>query len=305
MRCPFLREAQVKFCQASPYRKLIVRLPDQTARERCSSPDYVNCPSALQHLEERPSLAHCPFLNESLVQYCAAAPVPKYVPFTESTGSRCTTENHRFCELFLAISAPDQIEDHEEPRFPRDLQFTANHFWIDLAEDRTLHIGCDEFLTSTLGPPDRISYVQESGACRPGIVFTVGEVDLPMVFPHPVHLSGTNAVLRTDPGRVSEDPYGRGWLFEGKLPRSRDGGESRLAESLIPGAEAEKWVRGELRRLAELLQELASARHGAAVPSLAGGGIPQGPFGRALTRVELLRLHAEFFSPFVSKPPSF
>lgn len=304
MRCPFLREAQVKFCQASPYRKFIVRLPEQTARERCSSPDHVDCPAARQHQEERPSLSHCPFLHESLVQYCTAASVAKYVPYTESANTRCGTESHRYCELFLAISGPDPESRESASRFPQELYFSPNHFWLDLGEDGTFHIGCDAFLTSTLGSAERISYLQERGVCQPSVVLSVGGIDLPFVFPHEVTLTGTNTLLRTDPDRLFADPYGRGWLFEGTLPRRRDGnGNSGITDSLIAGAETEEWAEEESKRLSELLQQFASARTRTPMPLLADGGIPEESLGQALSRQELLRLHTAFFSPIATWRP--
>ena len=108
MRCPFLREAQVKFCRASAYRKMIVRLAEQPEHERCSSREYVNCPAAKQHMEDRPSIDHCPFLHESLVQYCTAAAVTKYIPYTESVLSQCGTESHKYCELYLGLAQPQE-----------------------------------------------------------------------------------------------------------------------------------------------------------------------------------------------------
>jgi glycine cleavage system H lipoate-binding protein len=304
MRCPFLREAQVKFCQASPYKKLIVRLPEQTARERCSSPEHVDCPAGRNHLEERPSLSHCPFLQESLVQYCTAASIAKYVPYTESSNSRCGTESHRYCELFLAISGPDTPVREKATRFPRELFFTPSHFWLDIGEDGTLHIGCDAFLTSTLGGADRISFLQERGLCHPGIVLSLGDADLPFVFPHEVTLTGTNTLLRTDPDRLFADPYGRGWLFEGTMPRRRDeNGKGQMTDSMISGADAEHWGAEESKRLVEMLQQFASARSGSATPSLADGGNAEASLRHSLTRQELLRLHTEFFSAIALQRP--
>jgi len=104
MRCPLLREAQVRFCTASPYRKLIVRLPVKPEQERCSSAEYVLCSSARQHFEERPSADHCPFLQESLMQYCGAAAVPKFIPYSEAVASRCTGDGHNTCAAFAALA---------------------------------------------------------------------------------------------------------------------------------------------------------------------------------------------------------
>ena len=52
------------------------------------------------------SAGRCPFLHESLVQYCGAASLTKYIPYSEAVLSHCGTESHRYCELFLAFAHP-------------------------------------------------------------------------------------------------------------------------------------------------------------------------------------------------------
>ncbi|RPJ40234.1 MAG: hypothetical protein EHM19_14010, partial [Candidatus Latescibacterota bacterium] len=66
MRCPFLREAHVQSCQASPIRKQIVR-SGSSAGERCGTAAWRDCPAARELTEEHPSAGSCPFHAESLV----------------------------------------------------------------------------------------------------------------------------------------------------------------------------------------------------------------------------------------------
>jgi hypothetical protein len=107
MRCPFLREAQVKFCQVAPSRKMILRIPVQGVHEKCSSADYVTCSAAKEYHEEIPNQDRCPFLQESLMQYCAAAPVIKLLPYSESILSRCGNHDHLCCEVYLSMADPE------------------------------------------------------------------------------------------------------------------------------------------------------------------------------------------------------
>ena len=44
MTCPFLKEAQVKYCQTSSVRKLIPIAAASRADEKCSSLEHLNCP---------------------------------------------------------------------------------------------------------------------------------------------------------------------------------------------------------------------------------------------------------------------
>ena len=102
MRCPFLREEQVKSCQAAPFRKSLARSAATGEGELCTSADHASCPVAPGSREAHPDAARCPFLRESLVQFCSAAARPTYVPWSESPELRCASDGHRFCELFLA-----------------------------------------------------------------------------------------------------------------------------------------------------------------------------------------------------------
>ena len=105
IRCPFLREAQVKYCQGSAIKKMIVRTENNPDDERCSSGEYVHCPSLKQHHEEYSPGTRCPFLQESLVQYCSASSVVKFIPYSESSIIRCGNDAHRYCDLFLSLAA--------------------------------------------------------------------------------------------------------------------------------------------------------------------------------------------------------
>ena len=108
MRCPFLREAQVKFCQVAPARKMIPRIPVLGVHEKCNSADYMTCPAAKEYHEVVPNQDHCPFLQESLMQYCEAAPVIKFLPYSESILSRCGNDDHLRCEVYLSMADPER-----------------------------------------------------------------------------------------------------------------------------------------------------------------------------------------------------
>lgn len=311
MRCPFLREAQVKFCRASAFRKMIVRLPGQPDNERCSTPAYVNCPAARLHREEHPSIDHCPFLNESLVQYCSAATVTKYIPYSESVLSQCGTESHKFCELFLALAHPphaafpdedNRVHSHtgteaehvaQGIRIPEALWFAPNHMWLDVGADGVLHIGVDAFLASVMGEIDRLTYVTPRGVGRPTAVLTVQGVDLQMTFPNQVNIMRPNTYLRTNPAKILSDPYGSGWLFEA----SEAGKQSPSRAGLIPGKDACAWMEAEVRRMTEYAHDLATrpSAHGAVL--MADGGCFHPGLVHDLTREECLEVANAFFSP--------
>lgn len=316
MRCPFLREAQVKFCRASAYQKMIVRLPGQPENERCTSPAYTDCPFAKQHHEEHPSLDHCPFLHESLVQYCSAASVTRYIPYSESVLAQCGTESHKYCELFMALAHPamkpngllgggagqerGETGTVEGIRIPANLWFSPNHMWLDSGTDGVLHLGIDGFMARALGEIDRLTILTTHGFCRPTVVITVRGVDLHVAFPNELFITKANTYLRTNPSRLISDPYGPGWLFEGTDTQRSSGKRSPLYRGLTTGSEAVSWMRDEVCRMDNRAHVLASRPDINGAVMMADGGGCSGGVMQHLNREDTLHLFNEFFSPFAN-----
>ena len=290
MACPFLKEAQVKYCGTAAPRKLIPIASAGRPDEKCSSAQHAACPVFREQTAEQERCEPCPYLRESLMQYCAAAPVTRFIPYSESLLSRCGNDGFRYCELYLAMAHPKRpAEEVDGIPLPGWLQYSANHMWLDVTDDGTCHAGIDAFLSRALGKIDRLSYVRLSGRHRPTAVFTVNGTDLEVIFPNPFLLTKCNLYLRADPSPLASEPYTGGWLFEG-VPDSDTG------ESLFRGREARDWMEGEQRRMNELLQQQGT-------PGLAAdGGLFAPGAARKLDRDRLLSLFHEFFSPYaVSK----
>ena len=106
MTCPFLKEAQVKYCQTAPFRKLIPLAQASTAQEKCSCGTFASC--AVYRIQPANGEASgvCPYLRESLMQYCAAAPVTRFIPYSESLLSRCGNDTYQDCELYQGMAHP-------------------------------------------------------------------------------------------------------------------------------------------------------------------------------------------------------
>jgi glycine cleavage system H lipoate-binding protein len=293
MTCPFLKEAQVKYCRTSAIRKLIPLAQAGRAEERCSSENYSGCPVFQQQPDanEVAAFGSCPFLHESLMQYCGAASVTKFVPYSESLLSRCGNDSYRYCELYLAMSHPLlPAEEVDGLQMPSRLRYSANHMWLDVTDDGMGHIGIDAFLSRALGQVDRISFVQQKGHLRPTAVVTVAGVDLEITFPFPLQLTNCNLYLRANPGRLSAEPYTGGWLFEG-VP------DAGTLENLPRGDQARDWMDEEVKRMSEFLQHLPSP----VGPTAADGGMFCAGLARYIEREPMLALFHEFFSPYASR----
>jgi glycine cleavage system H lipoate-binding protein len=234
---------------------------------------------------------HCPYLGESLMQYCGAAPVAKMVPYSESQISRCGCDRFRYCELYLSMAHPGvPADDVDGIPLPTWLSYSANHMWLDIGEDGVCHAGIDAFLSRALGQAERINYVWQRGQHCATAVVTVNGVDREITFPNPFLLTCCNLYLRADPARLTAEPYTGGWLFEG-VPTP----ETTL--NLLQGAAARQWMEQEQHRINEFLQQQPGP-HG---PLAADGGQFAPGLSRYLDRDQMLALFHTFFSPYASR----
>ena len=273
MPCPFLREGRARYCHAAPIRKLILDGPGASGEGRCASSEYRRCELVQK---EEPRGERCPHLEEILVQYCGASPVTKLVPFSDSHQSHCAHTGYRYCDTYLALARPDPATA------PADLLFSSNHFWLEPDESNLCHIGIDAFLAEVVGHVDGVTFVKARGTHRPTVTLTVNGVEWPLVFPNPVLIERVNSRLRSDPARLTADPYGVGWLFEGwELP-------GRTRTGLIGGAQAVAWQAEERERLAREIHETQEIG--------ADGGYPRPGVARLLSRPCLVDLFQSFFS---------
>jgi hypothetical protein len=319
MRCPFLKDSEARFCEAAPFRKMIFRTPVPDDREKCSSREYVRCAALAGRAGVAADAERCPFLREAPVQYCDAAPEPRFIPCTESLLSTCQSEGFRYCDLFLSREHPGRAEsegeegaapgcpgDEGDPdssvevdgiEVPRRLAFAPNHLWLDLREDGSFHLGADAFLARVLGRAERVTFVASLGVCRPLAVLRVRGQDLHLAFPNPLQIGGFNVCLRSEPHRLAHDPYGRGWLFGGRIPFD-PAGESRgkALAGLLRGAEAIRWMRDESQRMTRYVQERCVPPGPAGEPLLNDGGAFLGPVPPRLDPSDLLDLFNRFFS---------
>jgi glycine cleavage system H lipoate-binding protein len=307
MRCPFLREAQVKYCQGSAIKKMIARMPNDTVSERCSSNDYVNCPSLKQHHEEHPQQTRCPFLQESLVQYCAASSVTKYVPYSESSIIRCGNDGYRYCDLFHSVAAPNDVNATNEAaqdtmidgiHLPAGLAYSANHMWLDQTDDGMCHIGVDAFITRIFRRIDAINFLPQNSSTLPTIVLTMHGVDLHLVFPIPVNVTRVNSYLRADVQKLVSHPYSSGWLYEGTLLDANSSQSPAPASTMVRGDKAVQWMKREVCHLSEFIHDQIIPDQLISQPVMMDGGVVHPDFLNYLKRQELLHLFNEFFSPY-------
>ena len=273
MSCPFLKEGRARYCHAAPVQKLILDGPGVADGGRCASPQYVECTLVAKNgtTQDR-----CPHLEEIRVQYCGVSPVTKLVPFSDSQLSSCTSNSYRYCDSYLPLARPHSITPLPQ------LQYSANHFWLDAEESGLCHIGLDGFLADVAGHVDRITIVTPNGTHCPALALTINGVEWPMSFPNPLMIQKVNSRVRSDPTRLTADPFGAGWLFQGwELP-------GRTRAGLVSGQQAIAWQTEERNRLTHEIHEVHAPG--------ADGGTPVRGVAQLLSRQHLVCLFQHFFS---------
>ena len=296
MRCPYLKEARVKYCDKAALRKMI-RMPGDVAQETCSSPRYKDC-FVYQRYAGGSQEGQCPYLRESLTQYCSGTSVTRFIPFSESLMSRCGNDGFRYCDTYLGAAHPEaQPADRGRRessvagmRTPGWLYYSANHLWLDLARDGACHLGIDAFLARVLGTVERITFLTEPGVHQACAVVTAHGMDLQLVFPNAMLLTASNLYLRANPAKLTVSPYDAGWLFEGvQLP-----GQTPVTSGLIRGDFIVPWIESEIAHMSDYLAECRNSRRGQATWN--DGGVFSAGVLACLGRDQALRLFHEFFS---------
>lgn len=240
------------------------------------------------------------------MQYCSAVPASKFVPYSETLTSRCEGNGHSYCEIFLSKASPGAEQTDEWQFLPPMLKsenmfHSRNHMWITHHEDSTCHVGVDGFLAKVLRNVEKLSFVTSKGVNYPTAVLTVRGVDLQLVFPRVIHLTGINSYLRARPAAVTSQPYTLGWLFEGIVSKRKSAKKSTERNGdLIDREHTQEWLQGESKRLTRYVRNtIVPAKSGEFV-TLTDGGVFSEDLIAHLTRDEILGLYNEFFSPTVT-----
>lgn len=290
MQCPFLKETRVRWCRAAGIRKPIPETQSDDAACRCLDERFRTCRWVSP--ESRQSEPPCPHLEHALVQYCEAAPLTRFVPFSEPLLTRCGSSAHRYCDFYLDIlrAARPPLRDHEFSA-PADLLYTRNHWWVDLQDEGMCHIGVDAFLARLLDGAERAGVLTPRGTAHPAAVFTCRGTDFTLVFPAELCIEAANPHLRIEPRRMLREPYSAGWLFRARTAEDQ---LAALKEVLIGPEEARRTMEEDARRVNEMLQWL----HAAGAVAMADGGLFEpGVLGRIEPEEAHRLLHAVLSAP--------
>ncbi|MBK7931289.1 MAG: hypothetical protein IPJ98_28575 [Bryobacterales bacterium] len=298
MTCPFLSETRVRGCSAASCRKLLASPLVSATGERCGTLRHAEC-SVFQ--ERGGSLeGGCPYLEDRLVQFCTAVPVPRYVPYSSPEVTPCGSEAFRYCEAYLAMAGAYHRGEEvaEGVAAVETLHYATNHMWLDIGGGGLCHVGIDQLLARFLGRVEHATLLTQRGVGKPTVVLTIQGVDWPLTFPKPLLMESADVRLRSNPAPITADPYGAGWLFSGWMPPGVS--HEEMCRDLLHGRRAVAWMRLEAERLSEILGgALAPPVAGVAVAA-DGGSVAEGAAAH-LMRDQLLGVLNRFFPSHVER----
>lgn len=155
---------------------------------------------------------------------------------------------------------------------PDGPSYHRGHTWAAPIAAGRFRVGVDDFAQRLLGRPDALELPAVGARLaegEPGFRFRFGGKSVDLLSPVAGRVVALNRDVLTDPGQVSHDPYGDGWLFEVEAP------PSTLA-NLLPARLARSWM----EEAAAALSGRLSAELG---PVLHDGGVPVPGFARELS----------------------
>ncbi len=123
---------------------------------------------------------------------------------------------------------------------PEGLHYHRGHTWAKVISPDTAVVGIDDFARRLVGRTDAVAtprigswLLQGAQAARIGS----GDREALVVTPIEGEVIAVNDALRDQPQAVSEDPYGRGWLF-----KIRAANLATNVRNLLDGSVAHKWT---------------------------------------------------------------
>jgi glycine cleavage system H lipoate-binding protein len=155
---------------------------------------------------------------------------------------------------------------------PDGPSYHRGHTWAAAVAAGRFRVGVDDFARRLLGTPDELDLPPVGARLaegETGFRFRLDGRSVDLLSPVGGRVVALNRDAMADPGRVTDDPYGAGWLLEVEAPPS-------TLRNLLPARLARSWM----EEAAAALSGRMSAELG---PVLQDGGVPVPGFARELS----------------------
>jgi glycine cleavage system H protein len=205
---------------------------------------------------------------------------------------RAAREGVSLPERPVSVRTPEDFT-----RVPAGVFVGPGHSWLELDPAGSVRVGVDRVPLSLLGGVETIEAVPVGTSIRPGdrlAVLRQGDRDLVLKSPVEGTVTAVNPIAATNPARVSQEPFGNGWLVS-LAPRDLGSGLRRL----FVAEEARTFLREELARMRDFLVGLSLAGNGSlgslGIATLPDGGLPVDGLAARLSAGEWQELTERFF----------
>ncbi|MBK8974869.1 MAG: glycine cleavage system protein H [Planctomycetes bacterium] len=171
--------------------------------------------------------------------------------------------------------------------FPLERFYHPGHAWVRPDADGLVTVGLDDFAQKVVGPAEQIALPKVGARLQQGhrmSRLSVGPKGVDVQAPLDGEIVERNDVLAEHPELMSDDPYGRGWLF-----RVRPSRLDANFEQLLQGGAARAWMDS----LEDSLRRRMSPSFGLLMQD---GGVPVSGIARVLAGDEWDELASELLS---------
>ncbi|WP_319521363.1 glycine cleavage system protein H [uncultured Desulfosarcina sp.] len=151
-----------------------------------------------------------------------------------------------------AVIQPVGMKDVHGVKIPQGVYFHQGHTWVGLASGGQVRVGLDAFAARLLGTMEAIDLplmgkpVQRDHV---GVRMRRGALNADLLSPVSGVVTAFNPEVKTAPGAVPADPYGKGWLLMVQPTDLRED-----LRSLQMGMEATTFIEAEMDRLYQALE---------------------------------------------------
>ena len=168
---------------------------------------------------------------------------------------------------------------------PEALAYHPGHSWALDAGNGRVRVGLDELAARLLGPIQQLEIPQRGRWFRQGekgwtVKTAKGQAE--MLAPAEGEIVAVNEKALANPGIISEDPYGKGWLLEIFSP------DTQVSfRNLLSGGLARRWMEQSVLELRQTLSpmETATALDGGTLAPRLGAELPDETWRQATRRV--------------------
>jgi glycine cleavage system H lipoate-binding protein len=162
-----------------------------------------------------------------------------------------------FSDQFTVFAVVRQIDvqDIKGIKFPQGYYLHPGHCWVKLEEGSDVRIGLDDFALRVLGPMDHIVSPlvgKELNANRTAFSIGRGVHSARVLAPLGGVVTDINPRLATDGRLANAAPYAEGWIARVHAENLRND-----LRGLMFGAEASRFIDGEVERIHELIEATA------------------------------------------------